>query len=408
MRVLVLHQHYWPENAAAGQILADVCEDVAAHGHEVEIICGQPSYRQGDGVAALPEHELHAGVEIRRVRLYVAKKRSIPGRLLQYFSYFGASLAASLQAKRPDVVLVLSSPPLLLGFSGALLEKLRGVPFVYSVQDLYPNVARSLGVLSDGVGYRVIDEVASRLYRRSAQIITLSPMMRDGLISKGVSPAAIQVIPNWADTDRVKPLARDNEYARRNGLCDHFVVQYSGNVGLSQGLEAVIDAFAQLPDLPITLAIVGDGNARERLKLQVAQGGLRNVRFLPAVPRAQLAQVLASCDLGLVPMRRGVESDLVPSKLYGIMAAGRPVLATVEAGSEVARTVVEGRCGRVIAPEDSAQLAAVLRELVQEPENLATWGKNGRTLAEQRYSRKVCTPAYANALERAAGAAAVS
>lgn len=402
MRVLALHQHYWPENAAAGQILADVCEDVAANGHEVEVICGHASYRAGDGVRALPAQEFHAGVDIRRVPLYVAKRRTIPGRLLQYFSYFAASLKASLQAKRPDVVLVLSSPPLLLGFTGAVLEQLRGVPFVYSVQDLYPNVARSLGVLNDGTGYRLIDQVASRLYREATSIVTLSNMMRDGLISKGVRSESIHVVPNWADTDSVQPMARDNEYARRNNLCDKFVVQYSGNVGLSQGLDAVVGAFSQLADLPIMLTIVGDGNARQHLKSQVAQSGIKNVQFLPAVPRAQLPEVLASSDVGLVPMRRGVESDLVPSKLYGIMAAAKPVLATVDARSEVARTVIEGSCGRVVAPEDGTALAKSLRQLFHDRERLQLWGANGRALVEQRYSRRVCTPAYLNVLQRAA------
>ncbi|MCA9602846.1 MAG: glycosyltransferase family 4 protein [Polyangiales bacterium] len=403
MKVLVLNQHYWPEIAATGQLLEDVCEDLVARGHDVTVITGQPSYRVSGDTRTLPAEETRRGVRIRRVWSYVPRERSIPRRVFAYGSYFASSLVAAVRDAKPDVALVLSTPPLLLGVSGALHRALRGVPYVYSVQDLYPDIAINLGVLKPGLAATAIDHVARRLYRGAAGIITLSGAMADRLVEKGVDAERIAIIPNWADTDAVRPTPRDNAYARENGLVDSFVVQYSGNVGLSQGLEHVVAAAAHLRDLPITLAIVGGGNARASLERQAKEQQLTNVRFFEPAPRDRLGELLASADVSLVPMKRGVASDLVPSKLYGILAASKPVLASVEHDSEVGRVVRQFDCGRVVEPENAKALADAIRELHAQRENLHAMGERGRRAGESHFSRRVCTGRYETALAKAAG-----
>ena len=169
MKIALLHQHYWPEVAATAQLLADLCEDLASAGHEVAVYCGQPSYREVTR-RSLPAHERHAGVDIHRVWSYRPEQRTIPGRMAQYASYFAASLGAiAARRERPDIVFVMSTPPLLLGVSGVALRTLRGIPFVYSVQDLYPDVAVDLGVLPRGPLASSIDRVATSLYRSAAR-----------------------------------------------------------------------------------------------------------------------------------------------------------------------------------------------------------------------------------------------
>lgn len=405
MRLLVLHQHYWPENAATAQILSDLCEDLAAAGHDVTVVCGQPSYHQ-DGQRNLPASELHNGVRIRRVWSVRPKQRNIPSRLLQYGSYFGTSLTSALLSSAPDVCLVMSTPPLLLGVSAGLLRVLRQVPFVYSVQDLYPDIAVHLGVLpGDAFITRAISAVADVCYRNATALVALSEGMANALTRKGVPRSKLRVIPNWADTSSVRPAPRDNDFARAHGLCDDFVVQYSGNLGLSQGLEVLLGAAELLREKRIKFLLVGSGNARESLESNVRARSLVNVKFLPPQPREQLGLLLSSCDVGAVPMKRGVSNDLVPSKLYGIMAAGRPVLASVESDSEVARVVREHDCGWLAEPESAEDFAAaVLRSHEASSQERDRRGANGARACAAFFSRGVLTAKYRTVIEEAARA----
>jgi colanic acid biosynthesis glycosyl transferase WcaI len=405
MHVLVLHQHYWPEIAATAQILTDLCEDLATFGHEVTVVCGQPSYRAMGGASRLLKREEHRGVKIERVWSHAPRKRGIPQRLVHYTSYFGSSLTAALKAKRPDVCLVMSTPPLLLGVSGALLRALRGIPFVYSVQDLYPDIAIHLGVIKERSPVtQTVNFVASHCYRRAAALVTLSPGMGKRLVKKGLPADRVHVIPNWADTSSLEPVARDNPFAREHGLAAGFVVQYSGNIGQSQGLEQVVAAAVALRELPITFLFAGDGNARPRLELLAREYALETVRFLPPQPRERLSELLSACDVGLVPMKRGVGDDLVPSKLYGIMAAARPVLASVEPHSEVARVVSAHDCGFIAPSENSDALAQSIRRAFMASEHERNrLGRNGRLACTEHYSRVALTRRYEQVLRHAMG-----
>jgi colanic acid biosynthesis glycosyl transferase WcaI len=401
--VLVLHQHYWPEIAATAQVLSDLCEDLVSFGHEVKVVCGQPSYRGANERRA--RQERHRGVEIDRVWSYAPARRGIPQRLAHYVSYFGSSLQRAL-TERPDVCFVMSTPPLLLGVAGSVLRRLRGCPFVYSVQDLYPDVAVHLGVVPErGLITSAISSAANACYREAAALVTLSDGMASKLMTKGVPADKIHVIPNWADTTAIAPVARDNAFARTHGLAGCFVVQYSGNLGLSQGLECLLAAASLTRDVPVTWLLVGDGNAREGLASAVQRQRLDNVRFLPPQPREHLSELLGSCNVGLVPMRRDVSHDLVPSKLYGIMAAARPVLASVEDTSEVARTVRAHDCGWVVTPESpDAMAAAVRRAFATSRNDLEAAGQRARRACLADYSRQAVTRRYDSVL-RAVGRA---
>lgn len=393
LRILVLHQHYWPEIAATAQILSDLCEDLAAFGHDVTVVCGQPSYR---GRGALASTERHRGVTIHRVWAYAPERRSLLGRVLHYTTFFGTSLTASFVAARPDVCLVMSTPPLLLGVSGTLLRLLRGIPFVYSVQDLYPDVAIHLSVIGEhGLPAQAIGGIANVCYGAASAIVALSQGMASKLESKGVPPERISIIPNWADTSKIEPQIRNNAFARLHNLTDDFVVQYSGNLGLSQGLESVLSAAALLRNEPITWLFVGDGSARANLEREARASGLPRVKFLPPQPREHLSEVLGSCDVGLVPMKRGVAHDLVPSKLYGIMAAGRPVLAAVEHDSEVARVIDDADCGWLVEPESPEAIArGVLAAMRMGRSEREALGQRGRAACIRTYSRSIVTEKY--------------
>jgi colanic acid biosynthesis glycosyl transferase WcaI len=223
------------------------------------------------------------------------------------------------------------------------------------------------------------------------------------LESKGIARDRITVIPNWADTSKIIPQPRNNAFARSHGLGEGFVVQYSGNLGLSQGLDTVLSTAKMLREQPITWLFIGDGNARSGLERAARDAGLLKVKFLPPQERAHLSEVLSACDVGLVPMRRSVANDLVPSKLYGIMAAGRPVLASVERDSEVARVVDKARCGWVVDPESPEALAAgVLSAMRMGHAQRQALGQNGRSACLADYSRANVTKKYDRVLRAAA------
>ena len=407
MRVLVLHQHYWPEIAATAQILSDLCEDLATAGHQVTVVCGHPSYRSLGEHPSVATSEQHRGVTVHRVWSYTPRERTIARRLAHYATFFVSSTLAALTGERPDVCLVMSTPPLLLGISGVLAHTLRGIPFVYSVQDLYPDIAVHLGIIAkDGAVARLSERVGRACYCAAANLVTLSDAMAERLAAKGVHHDRVHVIPNWSDTASVRPCPRDNDFAREHGLTDPFVVQYAGNLGLSQGLECVIGAAEQLQDLPIKFALVGDGAARSSLERAAREKRLTNVCFLPPQPRTRLAELLASCEVGLVTMTRGVGADLVPSKLYGIMAARKPVLAAVEANSEVARVLEEHACGWTVAPQSASALAEGIRvAFASTQQERSRLGTNGRRACERLYSRSVSTSRYEEVLLRSCGLA---
>lgn len=400
MRIVVLNQHYWPEIAATAQLLHDLCVDLTEAGHRVKVVCGQPSYRVLDGQSAdLPRREVHEGVQIERVLSYRPRERSIPRRLAHYGSYFATSLVEAMR-ERADVALVQSTPPLMLGMSGALMRRLGRVPFVYVVQDLYPDIALHLGVIQPGPLARSVELAANALYVRAAHVIAISDGMAERLVARGVPRSRITVIHNWADTSSLAEVPRDNAFARAHGLSEGFVVQYSGNVGLSQGLEQLPKAAELVRDVPVRFVVVGDGNAREPLEREVRARGLTNVSFLPPQPRERLSELLGSSDVGLVTMRKGIGGDLVPSKLYGIMAAARPVLAAVEADSEVARVLDARGCGVRVAPETPEALAEGVRAMFAMTSDVrGAMGRRGRDACVSAFSRRAATATYERVLQ---------
>jgi len=396
LRILVVSQNYWPDLLAAGQLMTDVCEDLAVLGHEVTVVCGQHDTQPRTGSAPRTATERRNGVRVVRVWSHDVQRKGISERLVHYGSFFASSMISALCDEVPDVCLVISSPPLLLGFSGTLLKLLRGVPFVYAVHDLYPDVAYHLGVLSErSLLARLIEPSARALYRAASAVITLSTDMRGRLIAKGVSPERIRVVPNWADPDEIRPIAKDNLFSQEFPSTCPFVIQYSGNLGLSQGLEALIGAARLLRDLPIAFSFVGDGNARQSLVQLAKEHHLPNVTFAPPQARTRLSAVLGSADVGTVLMRQGFSGDLVPCKLYGIMASAKPVLAAVEATSEVARVVEQHQCGWVVAPESPAALAEGIVTAWRCSEMERTrLGENGRRACIAHYARRSLTLEY--------------
>jgi colanic acid biosynthesis glycosyl transferase WcaI len=308
-----------------------------------------------------------------------------------------------IAAQRPDVVVAATDPPV-IGLAGLFISRLRRAPFVYFLWDIHPEVTLEAGIMRPGLvtGFTAW---ANRLaISGAAAVVVPTADMGESAVALGADPARVHVLPLWEDTDLVKPEAKDNPFSRRHQLSDRFVLMYSGNIGLTQGLDRFLDLAERLSDLPaFTLVVVGDGAARPRLEAQAQSRGLTSVRILPYQPREDLRFSLASSDVLFAPSLTGLMRYMLPSKVYTFMASGRPLIAAIDPASELAHTIREIDCGRVVAADDLDALEREVRTLHANPALRAGLGQRGRRAAEARFSRAVGPARYRDLVERVHG-----
>jgi colanic acid biosynthesis glycosyl transferase WcaI len=383
MHIAFFNRSYYPDQTATGQLLTDLCEDlVRDHGCRVSVVAGPPlaplpgQDRVRRGVVS---REQYNGVDIHRATGTRLDKRRFAGRATNYMTYFASACYAGLRLDRPDVVVALTDPPI-IGLAAWMAGRRFGAPFVMAFKDLFPEVTALLPDFHSDTIDAVLQRVNRFLVRRAAMNIALGETMRQRLIDdKGAPPDRLTIIPDWADTTAISPGPRDNAFARAHGLVGKFVVMHSGNLGLSQSLETIVEAADRLKDQPdIEFVFQGEGVSKPSLQALVAARGLSNVRFLPFAPKASLGESFASADVFIVSLQRGLAGYIVPSKLYGILAAGRPYIAAVEQTCEVASLTRTHECGLVVDPGDAAQLADALMRLYRDRGLSARYGQQAR------------------------------
>lgn len=400
VRVCYFNRSYWPDTGATGQLLTELAEDlVSRHGMQVTVVAGYPPSVPG----RLAKEEVRNGVRIVRARGTTFSQRAFAGRAANYVSYFLSALWIAVRLPKQDVTVALTDPPI-IGLAALAARPRRGM--VFYCQDIFPQVAGLLeDFQSDGVNY-VLERLNRYLVRQAKRIVSLGDTMSARLIEgKGADPAKITVIHNWADTTAIEPSTKDNDFARAHGLAQRFVVLHAGNIGLSQNLDVVLDAAAILkPRTDIVILFIGDGNRRAALERDARARGLDNVRFLPYQPRESLRWTYATSDVCLVSLRPGLAGYIVPSKIYPILAAGRPYIAAVETATEVAALTDRHRCGVIVTPGDATALAAAIGKLAGDPGEREAMGRRARTAAEL-FSRDRQVAAHAEILQRLAAGA---
>ena len=394
MRILVLNQYFHPDRAATALLLTELCEDMARH-HEVQVVSGRPSYNPDQDATPPP-----GGVDVRRAWSTSFDRRWMPGRLANYASYLLGSALRAAAAQRPDVILAWTDPPM-IGAIAAQVARLRRAPLVLGLQDVYPEVAIKLGRVDNPAAVAVLRVGSNAALRGAVAVVALGRDMSRRLTDRGVPEERIHVIPNWADGRVVKPLCKPSALRRELGLEDSFVVMHSGNIGFSQNLDRLLDAAELLGEHPdVRIVIAGEGAGRDRLAAEIARRRLENVKLIGYQPRAGLSESLGMADLHVVSLLPDLAGCVVPSKVYGIMAAGRPFLAALEPWAEPALIAEEERCGFRVDPGDAGALAAAIVELRKAP--LAEMGARARNAFERKYDRPVATKRYRQLLESAA------
>jgi glycosyltransferase involved in cell wall biosynthesis len=409
VKVCFFNRSYWPDQAATGQFLTELAEDlVSRYGTEVTVVAGRSlnaaRAETAPRLGAVGRESRH-GVDIRRASGTLLRPSRFAARAANYVSYFAAATAASFGLGRQDVIVSLTDPPI-LGLAALWTARRTGARFVFLCEDIFPEVATLLEDFDNRAVSGALDRINRYLLRHADAIVALGDRMRRRLVEeKGADPARVHVIHNWADCDAIVPGPKDNPFSREHGLADRFVLMHSGNVGLSQNLEVLIEAADRLRAKErLTIAIVGDGAKRPALEAMVAARGLANVRFFPYQPKAQLHDSFAAADAFVVALKAGIEGFIVPSKVYGILAAGRPYIAATDPSSEPAQIARESGCGLVAAPGDPAALADAIATMYDDPAMTREMGSRARQAARQ-YDRKVAVQAYHDLLARVAGVA---
>jgi len=408
MKLLVLCPHFAPDVAPTGEVMTSIAHALADRGHELHIITALPWYKdhavdQGWGGRPWRTERTSWG-RITRLHPFPTDKSNIPARAVAFAGFTGMATVAGLVSRgRPDAVMVMS-PPLPLGVAGWLAAASRRAPFVFNIQDVFPDVAVELGAITNPRVIAVASWLERFLYRRADAVTVLSEDLRDNVAAKlrGRRPERVHVIPNFVDTERIRPADPENSYRAEYGLSGRTVVLYAGNVGLSQSLELVVEAARRLRDREdVVFVINGGGSALAGIRASAE--GLDNLRFVEMQPRERLPELLAAGDIHLVPLKRGLARSSVPSKLYSILAAGRPVLASVDAGTEVAETVARAGAGVAVAPEDADAFCAALEGLLDDPGGRAAMGAAGRRFVEGWVSPAAVGASYERLFELVIG-----
>lgn len=397
MRILIVSLNFGPELTATGKYTGDMAAWLAHQGHEVHAIAGMPHYpewRIHDGYRKRVWFtEMYKGVTVYRVPLFVPSINTLNTRtrIAMETSFTLASLPwwfGHLIQKRFDVVIGVC-PPLQNAILPWLYNRIRGVPFIFHIQDLQVDAALELGMIHSDRLSAILKRLENGLLSRATYVSTITEAMRQRVIDKGVAPERCLLFPNWSDTSFIRPLPKDKAFRRQLGASeDDFLAIYAGNMGEKQGLEIVIDTAEQLRHLPrIRFALVGNGAKAPELRNKVKQLGLTNVVFHDVLPWKDVPEMLAAADVHLIIQRKEASDLVMPSKLTNIMAAGRPVIVTAPRDSSLAQLVTNKRVGTAIAPEDPDALTQSLKQLSQRPEELVAAGKRARVHAVKTISQ---------------------
>ena len=388
-RLLVVNQYYWPGVEATAQLLTELCEALAVE-YDIRVITGVLH-----GHEDLPRHETRNGVRIIRVPSTAFERSRLGLRALNYVTFVGSALAAGIGGRRPDIVLCMTDPPI-VGDIGLAVARRFGVPLLVISQDVFPEIATKVGRLESRLLVGVLRRLVGLYLTRADRVVAIGDTMRLRLEEKGAPAERIHVIPNWVDTKERSPRPRDNEWAEQHGLVGRFVVMHSGNVGHAQNLDALVRSATFLRDLDdLRIIIIGFGARHEDIvglagRLDVA----KRVEFLPYQPRELLPLSLSAADVHFVGLVQGLSGYVVPSRLYGIMAAGRPVVVAADAESETAKVVAHVGCGIVIPPSRPELVAEVIRDAYEGRYDLDEMGARGRAYVTEEADTSVALGRY--------------
>jgi glycosyltransferase involved in cell wall biosynthesis len=391
LRIIYIHQYFTTPKEAGGTRSYEKARYLVEQGHKVTMITGSRSY-QTDRVLERCRSRWSVceeidGIDVVWVGIPFSYHRSFSWRLLGYLAFAVLSTIVGPGIHSADVVFA-TSTPLTVGVPGYLLSRLKGVPFVFELRDLWPEVPVALGVLRNPLLIKAARWAESFFYAKAARIIVFTQGARARLLERGLSPQKVVFISPGADVELFRPADKHNAFRAELGLDNKFVVLYAGALGLVDGLEYVLEAARILRNQPdVAFVLIGDGKEKENLISLKEHYGLSNVIFVPARPKEQIPAVVAAADVGLMPVRNLKIFEMAcPNKLFDYMACGRPVLVNV--AGEFKELLEAGDAGLYVSPDDPQAMAAAILSLKADPARCERMGRNARLLAERDYDRR--------------------
>lgn len=392
MRILIYSYNYHPEPIGIAPLMTQLAEGLANRGHEVRVVTGMPNYPQR---RIYPEYrgkfyssETVNGVTIQRCYVWIRPQPGLITRALLDGSFVVTSFLQALRGWRPDVIL-LTVPPLPVAVPAAMLKWIYKCPIVLNLQDILPEAAVKVGLLRNKIAIRTFEALERFAYQSADRISVIADGFTSNLLGKDVPAGKITCIPNWVNVNEVYPMPlKGNAFRKEQGIDDDkFVVMYSGNIALTQSIQTVVKAAAQLVHMTkIVFVIVGEEMAIANLRLECSKYGATNVKLLNFQPREKLPEMLAAANVGLIVQKSNVVSFNMPSKTQLLLASGRPIIASVPLTGTAASAVQKSGGGLVVPPENPKELADAILEIYHSPERAEILGQKGRAHAIQQYS----------------------
>jgi colanic acid biosynthesis glycosyl transferase WcaI len=409
LRVLLFIIQFPPDVNSTGLLMAQVGEELISRGHDVSVVTTFPHYEHfriwDEYRGRLFQRDRHRHMDVLRLWVYASgTKQRMLNRLASYVSFNVLATMAGLLSRPSYDVILCTNGSFFTGVTAYITGRVKHVPFVYNVQDLYPETPVAAGQLTSPRAIAMLERIERFMYRKADAVSVITPSFRENIVAKGIPPAKLHIIPNFVDTAFIRPLPKANAFAQAQGLAEKFVVMHAGNLGYVYDLDTMLDAAARVRGVPdVLFLIVGDGVARPGLQRKAEQLGLDNVRFLPFQPIEDLPCLRASADVQVSLYRHGSARYSMPSKVYEIMASGRPLLASADRESDVWNLINSTKCGACVEPQDAECLAEAVLTLYRDPALRERMGAAGREHAEQHYSRQRVGAQYEALLRRVAG-----
>ncbi len=393
MIVYLVNRYFWPDESATALLLTDLAEDLGAAGHEVHVVTSRQLYN--DPQAQLPKHQIWQGIQIHRLNTSCSGRRQFSGRLLDIVTFHLALRYTNKITAPPDAWFVMTDPPLLVTTVLKLRARLGG-RVIHHVDDVYPDLALALGSLpAPGPIGSLLNCWARAGLRNCDQVLALGDCMARVLKEKGVADDRLNITPPWADGSRLYPLEHaENGFRREIGIpLDHLSVMYSGNMGLGHRFETILEAARLLaPVEKIHFVFIGDGAKKPQIDAFRRTHNLKNIMMLPYQPRERLRETLSAGDIHLISLDAKIQGLIVPSKLAGILAVGRPVVFLGGQQNSIAAAILQGQCGHVIPEGDVDRLQEIIRRFIGNPEHRLQLGKSARNLFDREYDREIVVP----------------
>lgn len=405
MEIILICHYFPPELGAASYRVFELARVWAAEGHRVTAVTGFPNHPTGvvppQYRGRLASEEQMDGVRVLRNWLFATPNQGFVKRTLGHLSFMVSSVLFSLRRSGRADVVVVSSPTLFSAIAAWVFSRVKRAPLVLEVRDLWPAALVDLGMLRPGLIYKALEALELWLYRASRRVVLVTHAFRENLIERGVPAAKLDVITAGVDADFFRPGPKENDVRAELGLQGKFVAVYAGALGLSHALGRLLEAAERLQDDPdFHLLLVGEGAEKAQLRAQAAAMGLRNVTLLDGQPKQRMPAIWAAADVALVPLRDvPLFATFIPSKMFEIMACERPIVASLR--GEAAQILAASGAAIVVAPEDSAAIAAALRQLKADPEGAEAMGRRGRAFAVREYSRAALARRYLEILRAA-------